>query len=79
MMHGRISRAAKRAGLEMGRVIHGARHHVGNRTLRKTGNLRLVQRLLGHATIQSTVRYAHKNTTYADIRQWAKARRKETT
>jgi hypothetical protein len=66
MLHGRISRAAVRAGLDMGRVIHGARHHVGNRTLRKTGNLRLTQRLLGHATIQSTVRYAHASE--ADVR-----------
>lgn len=59
LLHGRLDRAAKRAGLNMGRVIHGARHHAGTRTLRQTGNLRLAQRLLGHATIQSTVRYAH--------------------
>ncbi|HAJ45708.1 MAG TPA: integrase [Alphaproteobacteria bacterium] len=58
-LHGKINRAAKRAGLTMGRVIHGARHHAGTRILRETGNLRIAQRLLGHATIQSTVRYAH--------------------
>lgn len=66
MIHGALRRAAKRAGLDMGRVIHGARHHAGTRILRETGNLRIAQRLLGHATIQSTVRYA--NATEGDIR-----------
>lgn len=58
-LHWRLRSAAKAAGLTMPRVIHGARHHTGMKTLRATGNLRLTQRLLGHATIQSTVRYAH--------------------
>lgn len=66
LLHGRLHRAARRAGLDMKRVVHGARHHAGTRTLRATGNLRLTQRLLGHATIQSTVRYAHA--TEADLR-----------
>jgi hypothetical protein len=65
-MHWRLRSAAKAAGLTMPRVIHGARHHTGMKTLRATGNLRLTQRLLGHATIQSTVRYAHA--TEADLR-----------
>jgi integrase len=66
VIHGSLTRAAKRAGLKMGRVIHGARHHAGTRILRETGNLRIAQRLLGHATIQSTVRYA--NATEGDLR-----------
>jgi hypothetical protein len=66
VIHGALTRAAKRAGLKMGRVIHGARHHAGTRILRETGNLRIAQRLLGHATIQSTVRYA--NATEGDLR-----------
>ena len=65
-LHGKIDRAAKKSGLTMGRVIHGARHHAGTRILRETGNLRIAQRLLGHATIQSTVRYA--NATEGDLR-----------
>lgn len=65
-LHWRLRSAARRAGLTMPRVIHGARHHTGMKTLRATGNLRLTQRLLGHATIQSTVRYAHA--TEADLR-----------
>lgn len=56
---GRLRRAARRAGLQGGRHIHGSRHHAGTTILRATGNLKLAQRLLGHATIQSTARYAH--------------------
>lgn len=56
---GMLRRAARRAGLTGGRFIHGARHHAGTTLLRATGNLKLTQRMLGHATIQSTARYAH--------------------
>ncbi|WP_300396323.1 site-specific integrase [Henriciella sp.] len=62
----RLRKAAKDAGLDMPRVIHGARHHAGTTMLRKTGNLKLAQRLLGHASIQSTVRYA--NASEDDLR-----------
>lgn len=58
-LQARLRSAAKRAGLAMPRLIHGARHHAGTVMLAKTGNLRLTQRLLGHADIQSTLRYAH--------------------
>lgn len=65
-MHWRLRSAAKRAGLTLPRLIHGARHHTGMKTLRATGNLRLTQKLLGHVSIQSTMRYAHA--TEADLR-----------
>lgn len=56
----RIRSAADRAGVQGGRRIHGARHHAATSILRKTGgNLKAVQRLLGHATIASSQRYAH--------------------
>ncbi len=61
-----LRRTGKSAGLDMGRLVHGARHHAGTQILRRTGNLKLAQRLLGHASIQSTVRYAHA--TEADLR-----------
>ena len=54
----RLRKGAKTAGLTMPRVIHGTRHHAGTTMLRKTGNLQLAKKLLGHASIQSTVRYA---------------------
>ncbi len=37
----RIRSAAKRAGIKLSRVIHGARHHAGTVMLGKTGNLKL--------------------------------------
>ncbi|ADK99417.1 tyrosine-type recombinase/integrase [Brevundimonas subvibrioides] len=55
----RLRNAAKRAGLTQPRLIHGTRHHVGTTTLAETGDLRMVQSLLGHADIKSTLRYSH--------------------
>lgn len=39
--------------------LHDLRHTTATRLLRLTGNLRLVQHLLGHTTITTTARYAH--------------------
>lgn len=39
--------------------IHDLRHDAATKLLRETGNLALVQQALGHASIQSTLRYAH--------------------
>lgn len=58
-LEARLSSAAKRAGIRLGRHIHGSRHHAGSRILRQTRNLKAVQRLLGHADISSSMRYAH--------------------
>ncbi len=38
---------------------HDLRHNGGMKMLRATGNLRVTQKLLGHASIQSTLVYAH--------------------
>ncbi len=51
-------RARAKAGISNFR-FHDARHTAGTRLLRHTGNLRLAQRLLGHADIKTTTRYAH--------------------
>jgi integrase len=64
-LHSRLRTAASKAGLGA-RAIHGARHHAATTLLRATGNLKLTQRMLGHASIQSTMRYAHA--TEADLR-----------
>jgi integrase len=58
-LQARLNSAAERAKVSPGRRIHGARHHAGTAVLRRSGNLKLSQRLLGHANIQSTMRYAH--------------------
>jgi integrase len=39
--------------------FHDYRHDFATKLLRETGNLRLVQKALGHATIATTQRYAH--------------------
>lgn len=39
--------------------FHDLRHTFATRLLRKTGNLKLVSRLLGHSEIETTMRYAH--------------------
>lgn len=57
-----VRRAMVRSGLREAkgmRGIHAARHHAAMQTLRKTKNLRVAQRLLGHADIKSTMVYAH--------------------
>lgn len=40
-------------------VLHCLRHTRATRTLAKTGNIAMVQRLLGHRKIETTLRYAH--------------------
>lgn len=58
-MQSRLRAAADRAGVDHRRLIHSIRHHVGTDVLNETGDLRLVQRMLGHADIKSTLVYAH--------------------
>lgn len=41
-------------GVESGERMHKARHTAGQRVLDKTGNLKAVQKLLGHASINTT-------------------------
>lgn len=51
--------ALKAAGIIDARPCHDFRHHAATTMLRATGNMKTVQRLLGHADIASTARYAH--------------------
>jgi site-specific recombinase XerD len=39
--------------------FHDFRHDVATKVLRETGNLKTVQKLLDHASITTTARYAH--------------------
>lgn len=63
-----LHKALGDAGLKAskGARIHDLRHHAGTAIMRATGNLQVARRLLGHASIQSTVRYAHA--TEGDLR-----------
>ena len=53
--------AVKRAGLPKELSIHSARHSMAVHLLKKTGNLRQVQKQLGHASPATTANM------YADI------------
>lgn len=39
--------------------FHDFRHDLATKVLRRTGNLKLVQRVLNHADLKTTTRYAH--------------------
>ena len=57
-----MRRAMTRSGLRAAKGmkgIHATRHHAAMQMLRKTGNLRVAQLLLGHADMKSTMVYAH--------------------
>jgi integrase len=47
------------AGIAPGFRCHDTRHTAGTRYVRATGNLKGAQRLLGHARVETTTRYAH--------------------
>jgi integrase len=51
-------RLRKRSGV-VGLRFHDLRHDFATKLLRETGNLRLVQKALGHRNIATTTRYAH--------------------
>jgi integrase len=54
-------KARKAMGLEddPGFVLHTLRHTTATRVLKSTGNLAVVQKVLGHAKVTTTMRYAH--------------------
>lgn len=57
-------RHRKRTGLTGGQGIegfrfHDFRHDLGTKLLRKTGNLKMVQKALNHRNIKTTLKYAH--------------------
>ena len=57
-----MRRAMTRSGLREAKGMKGAhdfRHHSGMKMLRATGDIRMAQKLLGHADIKSTLVYAH--------------------
>ncbi len=51
-------RLRKRAGVQDFR-FHDFRHDLASKVLRQTGNLKLVSRMLNHADLKTTMRYAH--------------------
>jgi integrase len=55
------NKAKQQMGLQHDKdfVLHTLRHTTATRMLERTGNIAIVQRMLGHAKIQTTMRYAH--------------------
>lgn len=70
-------RQRARAGV-VGFRFHDYRHDIGSKVLRKTGNLKLVQKLLNHRSLKTTLRYAHVlDTEVADaLQSFAESRKK---
>ncbi|WP_062215308.1 tyrosine-type recombinase/integrase [Celeribacter marinus] len=58
VMPAAFRKALKDAGIEMFR-FHDLRHTFATRILRKTQNIKLVSKLLGHSNIETTTKYAH--------------------
>lgn len=62
MTEHRLSRAVSRAGIirEQGAIAwHGLRHTYGSHLAMRGVPLKVIQELMGHATIEMTMRYAH--------------------
>jgi integrase len=61
--HGGILPAAFRKALKDAEIeafrFHDLRHTFATRLLRKTQNIKLVSKLLGHSNIETTTKYAH--------------------
>jgi integrase len=79
-VHSYWRRLRKQAGISNLR-FHDLRHDFGTKLLRETGNLKLVQRAMNHATIATTVRYAHvlDDEVAAAMERVAKSRKKSRT
>ena len=70
-------RLRKHSGV-IGLRFHDLRHDFATKLLRETGNLRLVQKALGHASIKTTTRYAHVlDSEIAEAMERVAARRKK--
>ncbi|MBY3262209.1 tyrosine-type recombinase/integrase [Rhizobium laguerreae] len=51
-------RLRRRSGVQNFR-FHDIRHDVGTKVLRQTGNLKIVQKILNHSKLETTLKYAH--------------------
>jgi integrase len=54
----------KKAGLEEGYCFHTCRHTFASLYMQNNGNITDLQRILGHARIELTMRYAHFSPQY---------------
>ena len=68
-----VPRYAERAGIEKRVTPHTLRHTFATDLLKETGNIRMVQKALGHAQLSSTMIYTH--ITDADLEEALKGLR----
>lgn len=59
MVNRRWVRAREAAGLPSDLVLYCARHDFGSFALEKTGNLKAVMNVMGHADVKSALVYQH--------------------
>ncbi|MGB2691374.1 MAG: site-specific integrase, partial [Thermodesulfobacteriota bacterium] len=57
--------ACKKAGIQ-GLRFHDLRHTAATRMIENTGNIVAVSKILGHADIKTTMRYAHPEQSLID-------------
>jgi site-specific recombinase XerD len=59
LLNGFVQAAAKKTGLEKHATCHTLRHSVATHLLKGGADIRHIQKLLGHRSLQSTERYTH--------------------
>ena len=59
LLNGIVQDAAKKTGLEKHATCHTLRHSVATHLLKGGADIRHIQKLLGHRSLQSTERYTH--------------------
>jgi integrase/recombinase XerD len=59
LLNGVVQAAAKKTGLEKHATCHTLRHSVATHLLKGGADIRHIQKLLGHRSLQSTERYTH--------------------
>jgi len=58
-VQGALGRAAKKAGITKGLSVHTLRHAYATHLLEEGLNIRVIQRYMGHKSLETTMRYLH--------------------
>jgi len=58
-LHKHVHSALKACGIDIKRALHSLRHTAASRTVNEEQDIHIAQQLLGHKSIQTTLRYRH--------------------